>query len=182
VNRALRNRLVFSLAVLAVVLAVLSGYGDFRQAAYCNLVFPFLPPQRGIDRLLSCSNVAQRILSGLDQVEDIPASVEGWRVYRPKGDYARILVSVEKDREALVFYPRLEGEGASIFVFETPWKKRLVMLEGKERQWTPIGEQYSICLYCTDNGWARNVFPVSLEIVLDGKWTELWHKDGKIFF
>lgn len=180
-KNALLRRLVFSLAAAAVVLAVLGGYGDFRQSAYCNLVFPLLSPVTGLDRLLSCSNVEQRILSGLDQMEDIPASVEGWRIYRPKGESARILVSVAKDRNEVVFYPRLEGEGAAINVFES-LNRRLVMLSGKAKQWTPIGEQYSVCLYCMRNGWARNVFPVTLEIVLDGKWTELWHKDGKIFF
>jgi len=134
----------------------------------------------GHEKFISQSAFDQALTLGENAAEE-DAEVAGWRIYRPADPEkpARIRLTLTGPEEAAVFFPRLEGEGASIAVNAIKDGKAspVFLLTGKKGVWTPISAQYPLNLACY-----RHDGRAELEIVLTGRWTQLWHKDNQIFF
>ena len=166
---------------LAVLAAVVGAYPNFLQCFWCNMVVPFMDSKIGLTHLLDCSNVRQEVLSRENIVEE-PADVAGWTICRP-ADPSRaavVIVKVKKDREHVIFYPRMSGLETFAEVWEAGQPTRLVRVSGIA-VWSPIGEQHSVRLMCAEKGW-HNDYDVTLRLVLFGRWAQIWIKDGRIFF
>ena len=114
----------------------------------------------------------------------VATSEPGWRMLTPRGDAAKVLVTLPKATDTVVFYPRVGGPLGRITVSEPlgEFRKELFRLSGPGEGWTTIGAQYAVCLACVENGWSDEEFPVTLEIVLQGPGAQLWYKDDIIFF
>jgi len=78
----------------------------------------------------------------------------------------------------MVFYPRLSGPAASVQVFEVlpdGVNRPVFLMAGVPEEWSPISAQYPLIL---PDGPANR----TLRIELRGRFCQLWHKDGEIFF
>ncbi len=132
------------------------------------------------EKFITQSAFEQSLAKG-ENAADEPAEIPGWRIYRPAdpGQPARILLTLTGPEEEAIFFPRLEGEGAFIAVsaLKDGESSPVFRLAGAPGAWTPISAQYPVNLACyRENG------RVNLEITLSGRWTQLWHKDNRIFF
>lgn len=113
-------------------------------------------------------------------LNDAPAQeAKGWRVLTPKDPAAPGVLTVEltPGRET-VFYPRLSGSDASVRVFEVRpdgSSPPVFLMAGVPDEWTPISAQYPLTL--PDGTGSR-----TLRIELRGRFCQLWHKGGNIFF
>lgn len=176
----LAQRIVFGAALLGLG-ALVAAYPSFPQSVWCNLVAPFLDSGTGQTTLLRCSNVRQEILAR-ENLEQTPAEVPGWTVLRPSQTDrpAELIVKIKKDRDQVLFYPRLSGPEAFVEVWEANTATRLTHIAG-QTGWNPIGEQHRVCLYCAADGWLQD-YDVTLKLVLSGRWTQVWMKDNQIFF
>ncbi|EFL50845.1 hypothetical protein DesfrDRAFT_2421 [Solidesulfovibrio fructosivorans JJ]] len=171
-----------------LALAALIGFGVATghplHDSYCALTLPVVDPVPRHTRLLGCSNMEQRPEWG--DAADIATDTPGWRMYTPKPgqEEARIVVRLRKYSDRVVFYPRLSGAAASVTVNELlgPFSKKLFSLSGRDGRWTQVGAQYPLCLGCVENGWSDEEFPITLEIVLKGQGSQLWHKGKIVFF
>ena len=176
----------FALLALAAGVVLLARSPDASALAWCELVVPFRSVTDNREKFLCCSNVEQEVsYSEEDNVALSPADVEGWMKLSPR-DPARpatIRVKVIKDRDDLVFYPRVGGADSTVSVMQPNggWPRPLFRLRGQAKTWTSISRQYRLCAACLDNSFDRG-YMSSLEIVLQGPWAQLWTKDGKIFF
>lgn len=168
-------------AGLIGLMALVAAYPSFPQCVWCNMVVPFMDSGTGQTYLLDCSNVRQEVLSRENIVAE-PADVPGWTVLRPvdPGRPAVLTVKLKKDREQVIFYPRMSGPEAFVEVWEEGQPTRLACVSGRAA-WSPIGEQRLVRLLCAQNGW-RNDYDVTLRLVCSGRWAQIWIKDGRIFF
>ncbi len=181
-----RPRLL-GLAPWFLALCALLGFGaasgHVLHRVRCALAVPAIDPWPRKARLLGCSNIEQRLDGPLPR--DVPAATPGWSVFAPDGDgEARVSVTLRKYADRVVFYPRVNGPDASVTVNEPMgnFSKKLFSLTGRAGGWTPEGDQYALCLECVENGWSDEEFPVTLEIVLKGRGSQLWHKGDTVFF
>lgn len=113
-------------------------------------------------------------------MSDTPShEVEGWNVLAPIDPAAPAVLTVEIDpRESTVFYPRLSGSDASVQVFDVQPDgscRPVFMMAGVPDEWTPISAQYPLAL---SDGPVRRL----LRIELRGRFCQLWHKGGSVFF
>lgn len=113
-------------------------------------------------------------------VDDAPSQeAPGWRVLSPREADKPATLSMEvAPGGRMVFYPRLSGSDASIQVFELTQdgtRRPVFMMAGVDNDWTPISGQYLLSL--PEGGGTRK-----LEVELRGRFSQLWHKDGKILF
>jgi len=182
-----RREGLLRLAPWLLALCVLVGFGaaagHVLHDARCAVVVPDVDPAPHRARLLGCSNIEQRIDAPLPP--DVPAEVPDWSMFTPGEEgVARVYVTLRKYAGQVVFYPRLYGADASVTVSEPLGKfsKKLFSLTGRDAGWTPAGDQYALCLSCVENGWSDEDFPVTLEIVLAGRGSQLWHKGDIVFF
>lgn len=166
---------------LAALTAIGAAYPNLPQCAYCQLAAPFLGSATGLTDLLRCSNARQAVV-GLDNAVEDQADVPGWRILRPQdpGRPAEVLVKLKKDRDRVLFFPRMSGADSSVEVWEAGSARRLAAVAGKAA-WNPVGEQHAVLLTCVERGYAQD-FDVTLRFVLTGRWAQLWMKDGDILF
>ncbi|GFK92714.1 hypothetical protein NNJEOMEG_00541 [Fundidesulfovibrio magnetotacticus] len=173
---------VFRVLLCVAVISVLSAaYTSLPQCAYCQLAAPFKTGVTGLSYLLECSNLRQSV-QNVDNLVEETSEVSGWTLLRP-ADPSRpgqIVLKVKKDRQDCIFYPRMSGAEAFVEVWEDGQPKRLAAATGAAA-WSPIGRQHVVELYCAENG-ARQDIDVNLRIVLNGRWAQLWMKDGRILF
>lgn len=170
-----------------VGLGALVGFGAasghvFHEAR-CAVILPEVDPAPRRARLLGCSNIEQRF--DAPQAVDLPAETSGWRMFTPgEKDTVTVSVRLRKYTDRVIFYPRLLGSDASVTVNEPvgQFRKKLFSLTGRDGTWTPVGDQYGLCLGCVENGWSDEEFPVTLDIVLTGRGAQLWHKGDTVFF
>jgi len=182
----LRANALYCLAMAAAAWAgVAWHHGGFVHDAVC--VFSrVLPVERdGINRLLRASNVDQTILRADATVADAPADAPGWRALSGKGSGpSRLVVRAWLTGEPFILYPRFASPGDRLVISQLIGQDRKVLYDqrGREQGWSAVGAMHTLCVGCTDQGWAGNANPVDLEIVLYGQGVQLWHKDGFIFF
>ncbi|MFZ5426393.1 MAG: glycosyltransferase family 39 protein [Thermodesulfobacteriota bacterium] len=113
-------------------------------------------------------------------IADAPApEASGWNVLGPKDPaLPALLQATLRPGDGVVFYPRLSGPGDSVLVFEIMpdrTERPVFMMTGADGEWTPISAQYPLVLPGGDG-------ERSLRIELRGRYAQLWHKDGTIFF
>jgi|GEM_PF-2930049 len=167
---------------LSAAVAVGTASGTFSHDVRCVLDVPDINPCSVRSRLLACTNLEQRLES------PIPAnsSTENaeWDMFVGGQEPVKVLVTLRKSTDKVVFYPRVHGQEARVTVNEWlgNFRKELFRLTGDEAGWTPVGAQYPVCLACVENGWSAEEFPVTLEIVLMGRGAQLWHKGDIVFF
>ncbi|MBI4804909.1 MAG: hypothetical protein HY795_06710 [Desulfovibrio sp.] len=184
-NRKLANGiLVLSIAVS--VSAGLSVYPDVFNSVHCNCIKPFQQDKELRQKFLSCSNVDQTILYDRSRnVKSEPAEVEGWEIISPLDPElpGMLVVAVRKDRDTMFFYPRLSGSDSRITVFSIndPGRSKLLTMQGGEK-WSPISAQYALDLRCVEHGYVKEEFSAYILIELKGRWTQVWHKNGKMLF
>ncbi|GAB6037996.1 hypothetical protein JCM15519_25550 [Fundidesulfovibrio butyratiphilus] len=177
---------VFAALALAAGVIVFARSPNAVALAWCELAVPFQSVTDNREKLFCCSNVEQEIAyTDADNVALSPADVTGWMTLSPRDPArpARVRVQVIKDRDELLFYPRVGGADSRVSVIQPNggWPRPLFLLQGREGAWTSISRQYRLCVACLDNSFDRG-YRASLEIVLQGRWAQLWTKDGKIFF
>lgn len=166
---------------LAALAAIGAAYPSLPQCAYCQLVVPFQGSATGLTHLLACSNVRQAVV-GLENAVEDQADAPGWRILHPQDPDrpAEVLVKLKKDRDRVLFYPRMSGGDSFVEVWEAGSARRLAAITG-QASWNPVGEQHTMTLTCVEHGHTQD-FDVTLRFVLMGRWAQLWMKDGNIVF
>lgn len=135
------------------------------------------------ERFIAKKGVEQRMLAAdAGLISEADPDVVGWErlVVVPGTEKGVFLAEVARGNERLIVYPRVGG-GASIGFYQiSPDGRRheLLTLKGREGAWTPISAQYQLSL--------NPAFSVGdayrVEILLQGRWAQLWNKNGTIFF
>jgi hypothetical protein len=177
-----------ALSALAFVAAVAAGLWWTPHPVHevsCLFALAGPPSTAGRDKLLECSNLEQSFSLPPDgSVRDAEADTPGWRMFIPASGRGTVLVTVRKSPDRVAFYPRLGGEADRVLVYETRGVNRRLLYaqRGAAGGWTPIGRRMALRMDCVENGWSDEEFPVRLEIVLEGKGAQLWHKGGMVFF
>lgn len=185
----------WSKGVLCLAVAVGAFVGVWSMVphvwhgVYCDLVLPLTTWQPRVERLLECSNVRQARLPAFDlNVEEQDTEYPGWKVFVPRDKSlpGRVRLKVSWERDRMVIFPRLNGPGNDVSVFQVMdvdhTRKPLFVLHGARREWTPVGGQYEVNLGCVREAMDAQVFDIVLEIELFGPWAQVWHKDGQVFF
>lgn len=161
-------------------------YADFGNSVLCTIVAPWRAQTTGKSRFFSCSNVLQTILSPqAGEVRDTPQPGTPWSFFTPAdGKRATVRVTVKKDRDNLVFYPRLSGKDSTVTVYvaDGSYRRRLFALRGTDGRWTAMGQQFTLDLRCAPYGYSPKELDEHLLIVLTGKWSQLWHLGPAVFF
>jgi hypothetical protein len=116
----------------------------------------------------------------ISNLSDNPAQEKtDWRILTPKAPGEPGVLTVDiKPKASTVFYPRLSGSDSSIQIFEVHADGSLgpvFMMAGVPLVWTPVSAQYPLVL--PDGPAAR-----TLRIEMRGRYCQLWHKGGNIFF
>ncbi|HML55886.1 MAG TPA: hypothetical protein PKC79_17465 [Solidesulfovibrio magneticus] len=139
-------------------------------------------------RLLPCSNVMQDILwNESNNVEILPADVDGWTFLAAKdaGRPAIVVVSVHKDREQVLFFPRFSGQQGSVSVYEVIGQGVYNLLARADHHgegWSDIGRQARIDLLVLEHGFEKKEFRAKIRFVLLGAGSQLWVKDSMVLF
>ncbi len=172
-------------ALAAVFFAAFAlGSGHFAHEASRMALLPEIDPPVRRERLLACSNMEQTVSA--PGVADLPADVPGWEMFAvgPDGAPATVVVTLRKEADRVVFYPRFGEAGASVTVEEPvgPFARKLFSLASRADGWSPVGAQYALRLSCVENGWSAEEFPVTLRLTLTGRGTQLWHRGETVFF
>ncbi|WP_243359811.1 glycosyltransferase family 39 protein [Fundidesulfovibrio terrae] len=134
------------------------------------------------ERFIPKSRLEQRMVAGSDLASNADADMPGW---------SRLEVSLEKEQgvflaeldpgvQQMIVYPRV-GDGSSVGFYQLGpdgRREELLALHGAGEAWTPISAQYPIMLNpgLTIGGKYR------VEILLQGRWAQVWNKNGTIFF
>ena len=169
-------------AMAAAGLGAAAASGQYWHNLRCLLRVPAINPPAGRVRFLSCTNIPQGF--EVYGAKSLAAEQPGWHIFTPAGQTARVVVTLPKMVDRIVFYPRIDGASGSVAVYEPvgELRKELFRLSQTGDGWTDIGAQYAVCLGCVDGGWSEEEFPVTLEIELQGQAAQLWYKDDLIFF
>lgn len=102
----------------------------------------------------------------------------GWNVYRPENPDVPGIVTINPGKSAAgaIFYPRVSGKSSQVLVYRkvNMERKLVAAYQGIDDKWTDMFQQWPLDPSCfaSEEG--------SLEIELYK--SELWHKDGTIFF
>lgn len=168
--------------VILTLMVVMFAYPSFDQYTFCNIVAPFKQTNNGQSYLLSCSNVRQQIISMQNVIHehDTDSGYDILKVQDSKNP-GIVEVQVKKDRQQVLFYPRLSGKDTTVEILEGSTSRRLFFAEGIAGKWNPIGEQHTVSLYCAQEGFNQD-YDVTLRLVLKGQWAQVWTKNGCIFF
>ena len=111
----------------------------------------------------------------------------GWRLVKANdtSNPAVLVVTATKDREQVVFFPRVNGPADSIGVYEVfgsgNWH-RIALAESDSKDWSAIGRQCRIDLCCIEHGDIEKEFDFKLYFVLTGPWSQIWVKDDAVLF
>jgi len=174
-----------------LLLAVAAGVAvspDLPETVVCDCLAPLVESAPMRERWRTCSDVSQAVLPESSvNVVSRPSEVEGWDCYVPADPEkpAWLAVRLRKDRDSVVFFPRLSGRGDSISVLaeDTARQRRTIFrLTGKSPGWTPVSAQYALDLRCVRYGRSAAEFETVVLLRLSGKSTQIWHKNGVIFF
>ncbi len=174
--------------LLAAVGAGLAVSPDMAGTIACDCLAPLVAPAPLRERWRACSDVAQTILpEASSNVASKPSEIEGWDCYGPADPSkpAWLAVRVLKDRDNVVFFPRLAGAKSSVTVLaeDTAQQRRTIFrLTGKGPAWTPLSAQFALDLRCVRYGRSSKDFETVLLLQLSGGSTQIWHKNGTIFF
>ena len=183
-NRSL-PRLGLAVLLLACFLGATRFYDDFANCVLCTLIAPFQARTTNKVHFLSCSNVLQTVSRDAATVRDASEPGTPWDFFTPAdGHRAELRVTLKKDRDTVLFYPRVSGSDGAVIVYaeDGVYRRRLFALHGTEGQWTAMGQQFTLDLRCAPYGFSAKDLDVSLVIVLTGKWSQLWHLGSAIFF
>lgn len=174
--------------LLAALAAGLSVSPDLVETVVCDCLSPLAEPVPVRERWRACSDVFQVVLPESSvNVVSRPSEVEGWDCYGPADPQKPgwLAVRLRKDRDAVIFFPRLAGRENSISVLteDTAQQRRAIFrLAGKSAAWTPVSAQYALDLRCVRYGRASTEFETVVLLRLSGSSTQIWHKNGVIFF
>ncbi|MFU2207809.1 hypothetical protein [Solidesulfovibrio sp. C21] len=177
-------------ALVALLVACFFGatrfYADFSNSVLCTLIAPFRSQTTGKIRFLSCSNVLQTVtLPDAAAVRDMPEPGTPWSFFTSAADRrTEVRVTVKKDRDTVIFYPRVSGKDSAVTVYaeDGPYRRRLFALHGTDGKWTEMGQQFILDLRCAPYGYSPKEFDEHFLIVLTGKWSQLWHLGPAVFF
>lgn len=131
-------------------------------------------------RFLDASSVRQSVSGGGGGLSSFQESPSGWERLEPvggaSGSLAARLVNPGRD---LIFYPRLSGAQSEVRVIalENGGEREIFAARGVKDTWTPVGMQFRIPADLL--GTAPEL---SLEIRLSGPSSQLWIKQGAVFF
>lgn len=174
--------------LVAAVAAGLAVSPDLPETVVCDCLAPLAESAPARERWRTCSDVSQAVLPESSvNVVSRPSDVDGWDCYVPAdpGKPGWLAVRLRKDRDAVMFFPRLAGQGSSISVLaeDTAQQRRTIFrLTGKSAAWTPVSAQYALDLRCVRYGRASADFETVVLLRLSGGSTQIWHKNGVIFF
>lgn len=171
------------LSVIAIA-AGLRVYPDFLVSVRCACIEPLKAPELSTGKLLPCSNLNQRIdWANSSNIARNPGNDDGWETLSPADPQlpAMLSVVVVRDRDEAVWFPRLSGKESSISLLSD--ERRQIDHIGGAEGWTPIGAKRTLFLRCLHYGHAGNAdVPERVLIRLIGKWTQIWSKQGMVFF
>lgn len=130
----------------------------------------------------SRSFISQKLApQGKENLDDAPApEMPGWSTFRPADpDRPGLLTVKVKPGDNMVFHPRLGGNTPAI----TAWtlepdgtRREVFYLRSAPDLWTPIGARFQLDLPPDASG------EKTVLIELKGRYSQLWHKNGDIFF
>jgi hypothetical protein len=188
INVMLRRFVVGIILLLAGALLVTYKQKIAWHSFYCSTVLPLSRWTPICAGLFKCSNIVQKIDSlyrkniVVEEQQDYP----GYNTLRPldESQPAVLRIVVKRERSSVILLPRLNGPDCRIQVYEIrdELKRKLFELNGNNLGWSPVGQRYELNIGCVDNGDSDNVFDVSLEIVMTGKWMQLWALGEDVFF
>jgi hypothetical protein len=111
--------------------------------------------------------------------DEASTEVNGWRVLHPEDpDQSAVLRLKFRPGERVMFFPRLSGPQSLIqakLLENGQPGPRVFFLVGSAEKWTPIGARYELDL-------PPGLGEASLEITLQGRFTQLWHKGQAVLF
>lgn len=183
----IRNFLCLFILAMVLIISRISYTDESFDAFFsCQWNNIFEPRQRVHTELLDCSNIQQKI----DRVDDRlllqKADVDGWDVYSVKNGskFGSIVIDVLKDRDRLIFFPRLPSGHSRVLVYDVTNGTRKIVetITNESAAWMPIGLQSYLCTQCFRySGILYNV-NLKIEIQLIGTNAQLWVKDKRAFF
>jgi len=161
-----------------------NNYRTLNCLVIDNLASAWLP----YARLFHCSNVRQQIdYEASSNLTSADGDVAGWKVLKAAdaSSPAVLVVTLTKDRDSLVFFPRLKGRENAVEVYEVygsgVWH-RIALADSPSKEWSEIGRQCRIDLCCVEHGELEKEFDLKLHFVLKGPWAQLWMKDDAVVF
>lgn len=163
--------------------------GNPARKIECFVYEQGVSPWLNTSHMFSCSNVRQAIhLEKSQNVKRLQTDVDGWEMWVAE-DTTRpglLCLTFVRDRQRMIFYPRLSGKDSSVGVYEGNPRgglmRRLGYVAGQDNVWTNIGQQCSINTSCVEYGEQAKEFDVTLYFVLTGPWSQVWVKNQNILF
>ena len=155
---------------------------------YCSTLLPLTQWTPVATGLFKCSNIIQSInpLYTRNILIESQPEMPGYNTFRPQDETqpAVFRITVKRDCSRIMLLPRFNGQDCRIQIFEIrdELKRKLFDAQGTSTGWTPIGQRYELNLGCVSKGDTNDVFDVVLEVVLTGKWMQLWALNNDIFF
>lgn len=177
-----------TLVVCGFVLLIALDQKNTWQSLYCSTVLPLTKWQPVSVGLFNCTNVVQHIdnLHNKNVLIEKQPDYPGYNTIRPEDESqpAVFRVVVRRDRSGVMLLPRFVGRDCRVQIFQIrdELKRKLFDLRGSSDSWTPVGRRYEVNLGCVENGDTDPVSDVVLEVILTGKWTQLWALDRDVFF
>jgi hypothetical protein len=182
------SRWAIGVLTFLLVAVGVSTYNNFFLDVYCGCIAPLESRAVLRTKLLACSTVEQYVdWENSFNITVSPSSeVTGWEVVSPKDPQvpAQLSVVVVRDRNEAVWYPRLSGVGSFIDLVadDDPGHRLMERVRG-ETAWSPIGAQHIVNLNCLKYGHIKDRdISTKLIIKLNGRWTQLWFRQGAILF
>lgn len=136
--------------------------------------------------MLACSNIRQGIVTESSKnILITKPDVTGWSICLAKDKRfpAVLSVNITYDRPYAICYPRIEGKNSFIRIYETSGAFRsLAKITSYKQGWSDIGQQYRLDLDLLEHAPQDSEFGANLSFVLFGPDSQLWIKDGNVFF
>lgn len=186
VTRPLSAALFLALIFVLTIVALMpygGTSGEFWRRARCVLIkHEALYPRHRFEGFFTTTTVEQRF--SLEDMNNCQINYDNSNVaYISLQDPKKIgtfRVTIDKDFDDYVFFPRV-SQGSEVIVCEGRMENMLFRLRGEDG-WTPIGRRYLLNLSCCEHNTTLHQFPVTLTIVLQGQWSQVWLPAGAIFF
>jgi len=190
----MKNFRTLAYIVFFIVVFTLGGLISLRKyhhiwhTIYCTALYQLTSWNPKVTAFRMCSNVNQKVVqelcTNLEWVEQVGQL--GWFAISnaDKTQPGRIRIRVFRDRDSVVFFPRLNNASSKIEIYEIRDhnRRKLFSISGNDTSWTAMGEQHSINLGCCIDGYLADVYEVDFEIILSGPWAQIWVSKDMIFY
>jgi len=177
---------LFIVAMILIISRISYTDESFNAFFCCQWTNVYESRQRVHTKLLDCSNVQQKIVQVDDSLQLQKADVDGWNVYSVKNGskFGSIAIDILKDRDQLIYFPRLPSGHSRVVVYDITNGARKVVetITNESAAWMPIGLQSHLCTQCFRYSGILYDVNLQIEIQLIGTNAQLWVKDGRAFF